>query len=294
METQKVKFPIFQFSNHVHCNHTIHLSLKITFFAIVKDTMYMGGSPLFNEMTGESTDRYEHLKKKFPNEPWTTNKAKQTKKDTTTETAGSIKELILFVGNAAICIMWVRVFLVYLQYGITDMDQSICIDTLQPRIIHALYISGIELLNSILGLTKSKPHQVLLFSSVRTGVEFLAAPHLPSCNSFLHLFTALCWSFDAIRFGCFGLDALFNLLGVESISLIKSIRYTVGPLVFPFGAGSEMIMVYTIAREKGSIPIYIAASLWPLGFYPLMSSLLRSRRKHFQRLREEEAKKKQE
>ncbi len=30
----------------------------------------MGGTPLFNEMTGESTDRLTYLKKKFPTHPW--------------------------------------------------------------------------------------------------------------------------------------------------------------------------------------------------------------------------------
>ena len=30
-------------------------------------TMYMGGTPLYNESTGENTDRYEHILKKFPN-----------------------------------------------------------------------------------------------------------------------------------------------------------------------------------------------------------------------------------
>ena len=34
------------------------------------DTMYMGGSPLFDESTGESTDRMEYLLAKFPNKPW--------------------------------------------------------------------------------------------------------------------------------------------------------------------------------------------------------------------------------
>merc|ERR1719261_513937 len=33
----------------------------------------MGGTPLFDETTGESTDRYEYLKKKFPNLPWAHN-----------------------------------------------------------------------------------------------------------------------------------------------------------------------------------------------------------------------------
>jgi len=33
-------------------------------------TMYMGGTPLFNESTGKSTYRYDYLKKKFENLPW--------------------------------------------------------------------------------------------------------------------------------------------------------------------------------------------------------------------------------
>ena len=32
--------------------------------------MYMGGTPLFDEFTGESIDRYTHLKNKFPSLPW--------------------------------------------------------------------------------------------------------------------------------------------------------------------------------------------------------------------------------
>jgi len=32
--------------------------------------MYMGGSPLFDETTGEMIDRYEYLLKKFPDIPW--------------------------------------------------------------------------------------------------------------------------------------------------------------------------------------------------------------------------------
>ena len=30
----------------------------------------MGGTPLFNEMTGEFIDRFTYLKKKFPQEKW--------------------------------------------------------------------------------------------------------------------------------------------------------------------------------------------------------------------------------
>jgi hypothetical protein len=31
-----------------------------------KGTVYMGGTPLFNEMTGQSTDRYDYIAKKHP------------------------------------------------------------------------------------------------------------------------------------------------------------------------------------------------------------------------------------
>ena len=198
------------------------------------------------------------------------------------------KQLILFIGNVAINIMWFRVYIIYLKHGLTDIDENLCTSTLQPRIKYALAISGIELINSLIGLTKSKPHQVLLFSCVRTGVELIAAPHL-ECNSMQHLFTVLCWSLDGIiRFGCFGLDALLMMvLGGKSLPVIKSIRYTFGPLLFPLGAGGEMIMVLSIAMRTGRWSVYFAASLWPLGFYPLMKTLLKQRKRHFQRLRDD-------
>jgi hypothetical protein len=31
-----------------------------------KDTVYAGGTPLFNEATGQSTDRYEYILKRHP------------------------------------------------------------------------------------------------------------------------------------------------------------------------------------------------------------------------------------
>ena len=31
-----------------------------------KDTMYMGGSPLFDERSGQRKDRYEHILQKHP------------------------------------------------------------------------------------------------------------------------------------------------------------------------------------------------------------------------------------
>lgn len=36
------------------------------------DTMYAGGTPLFNEATGQTTDRYQYIAEKYPNRPWCT------------------------------------------------------------------------------------------------------------------------------------------------------------------------------------------------------------------------------
>lgn len=254
--------------------------------------MYIGGTPLFNESTGQSTDRYSYLKTKFPELPWVATQQKGETSKNPNKKQSILNELTLLIGNTAVFIMWFRVFSVFVSNSFLDMDENVCNAVLRPRIIQALIVSGIELLNAILGLTRSKPHQVLLFASVRTGVEMLAAPQLP-CNAMPHLITTLCWSLDSIRFACFGLDALFNVLGFGAVHIVKSVRYTVGPLIFPLGATGEMIMVLSIAMKTGRYSIYFAASLWPLGFYPLMKSLLFARKKHFKRLRDDQKKKHQ-
>ena len=35
-----------------------------------KDTVYLGGTPLFDEMTGESIDKYEYILRRHPDRPW--------------------------------------------------------------------------------------------------------------------------------------------------------------------------------------------------------------------------------
>ncbi|MBZ9577694.1 hypothetical protein KJA13_01510 [Patescibacteria group bacterium] len=35
-----------------------------------KDTVYTGGTPLFNEKTGERIDKYEYILRKHPDRPW--------------------------------------------------------------------------------------------------------------------------------------------------------------------------------------------------------------------------------
>lgn len=39
-------------------------------FGDPKDLMYAGGTPLFNEATGEKIDRYEYILKRYPDRPW--------------------------------------------------------------------------------------------------------------------------------------------------------------------------------------------------------------------------------
>lgn len=39
-------------------------------FGDPKDTMYTGGTPLFDESTGESRDRYEYIAARHPDAPW--------------------------------------------------------------------------------------------------------------------------------------------------------------------------------------------------------------------------------
>lgn len=34
------------------------------------DTVYAGGTPLFNEFTGERTDRYDYILRTHPDKPW--------------------------------------------------------------------------------------------------------------------------------------------------------------------------------------------------------------------------------
>jgi hypothetical protein len=150
----------------------------------------------------------------------------------------TLNHVILFLGNAVIHIAWTRVLW---SLALEEMNDDTCHSIIKPKTMTALMISSIEFVNAVLGLTRSKPHQVLLFASVRAGVEMMVAPLIP-CSSYQHIFTILMWSLDGlIRFGCFGIDAFLSLFGKSSPSIIKTIRYTVGPLLFPLGAGGEMV-----------------------------------------------------
>lgn len=139
----------------------------------------------------------------------------------------------------------------------------------------ALSFSFLELFNAFVGLTRSQKLPVLVFNVVRSSVWMLVAPEI-GVDAWQTLMTVTCWSFgDAIRFGCFGMDTL-----VPGCKIFKSVRYTVAPLIFPFGASGEVMMILKFASE-GRPLYYLAAALWPFGFYPLMSQLLKQKQKHF-------------
>jgi hypothetical protein len=185
----------------------------------------------------------------------------------------------LLMTNATMMIAWARTLRVLYRNFDSIVDgtgsSDVCLGILTDYTKLALIISFFEVTNAGMGFTRSKAQFVLLFAVVRMGVELLVAPLLP-CNCWQHLLTVFCWSLgDTIRFGCFVLDSL-----VPGGTLAKSVRYTVGPLLFPFGAGGEMLMVVA-AASNGRPLLYLAAALWPAGFYPLMKQLLRQRRKHF-------------
>jgi Protein tyrosine phosphatase-like protein, PTPLA len=192
-------------------------------------------------------------------------------------TTTSITERIVLIStNTATCLSWLRVLVILLLHNRSLWESGdICENKLRPALFTSLAISTIELVTALCGFTRSKPLQVLLFASVRTGTEVLVTP-LIGCTSWQHLFTVGCWSLgEVIRFGCFALDGI-----ITDSKLAKSIRYFVGPILFPLGASGEMCMVLR-AASMGRGHLYLAAFLWPAGFYPLMRQLLRQRRKHF-------------
>lgn len=206
-----------------------------------------------------------------------------------TESPSTTKRVLLILGNVAMTVMWLRVLLVYKVlitegkrgwYALTDpYTPDFCESELRRRVIGALVFSTIEIINSVTGLTRSKPLFVVIFVVVRAAVEYFAMSLLP-CGAWQHLYTVLCWSLgEVVRFGCFALDSIMSS-SPKAGHAIKSIRYTVGPIMFPLGALGEALIIAKAASE-GRPALYIVVGLWPFGFYPLMKQLLRQRRKHF-------------
>ena len=88
----------------------------------------------------------------------------------------SIQKFLLSLSNALVAFTWFRVlFVIVWNLFLSDADElakkTSCEILIRPRVITALWISCLELLQILLGLTSSKFNQVFLFSSVRLFVE---------------------------------------------------------------------------------------------------------------------------
>ena len=217
---------------------------------------------------------------------------------------------MLFV-NATLLVIWARVLIALVLYSFVvpthdDETDDWCVSHLTPA-VHLAVIAGFwEVVNAIVGTTRSHPLQVGLFASVRWGIEYLVTPLLPlGCLQRAHLWTVLCWSLgDTIRFACFtGCTAVeYEWCSSSSSSLAKPpvsaqtttttttsqrilhaakwIRYTAGPILFPLGVIGEVCMLGHVAVQGGRPYLWILIlGLWPLGFFTLLTQLLHQRRK---------------
>jgi Protein tyrosine phosphatase-like protein, PTPLA len=200
----------------------------------------------------------------------------------------------LVVSNAIMMAGWANVFRIIVLHDSQLMLQEeeeegsalFCNETLKPALGMALTLSFIEVLNALMGVTRSKPHLALLFSCVRAGVSYWIAPllvfsprhhHTNYCRAWQTMMTVTAWSFgDSIRFACFCLDSLVP----GGLRVAKAVRYTVAPLLFPIGFGGEFLMIVAAARN-GRPLLFAVAALWPFGFYVLMKQLIKQRRKFF-------------
>jgi hypothetical protein len=207
------------------------------------------------------------------------------------EGSSSTQRYYMLLSNAAMTIGWIRVLLLVGNNfrRLQDPNDDFCETRLEPVTKQALAISFLELLNALAGVTRSKPHMVLLFTGARTSVEWFIVPLVilqaatSSCSNPYHLFTVACWALgDSIRFGCFTLDTLMPEGG-----LAKAIRYTVGPLVFPLGITGETILVYQAARATGHPFLVLATILWPVAGVMLVLQLLKQRRRFFAKQKSE-------
>jgi hypothetical protein len=214
---------------------------------------------------------------------------------TTTTTAFSIGTYWLIATNILTAGAWFRVlWTIVINFSnitnkattTTTTTTNVCRELLGSATNWALWISMMEIVNCLVGLTSSPLPAVLLFSCTRMGVEKIVAPLFP-CSNWQHLMTLLSWSIgDTIRFGTFAINT-----ANPRMVWTKSLRFMVGPIVFPIGAFGEMMMVVAAAaaqrdngRRRQAYLAAAAAALWPVFFYPMMKQLLKQRRRHFRSL----------
>jgi len=185
-----------------------------------------------------------------------------------------MKAQYLATVNATLSLLWFRV-LYYSQLPMVVEEKT-------PLYQALVATAAIEIMHSMLRISKSPLLPILLFNTVRLGVEYWVASAAASYTCVPHTLMIMAWSLgDGIRFACFALLSAFDS------DFPKHIRYNVGPLLFPVGAFAEAWLVVHVANQQQTKDVhryllYAAACLWPVGFYPLYTQLLRQRRKFYQ------------
>lgn len=179
------------------------------------------------------------------------------------------KAAYLAVANGTASLTWAWLAVVSTRALMSGCDY----DAMQFVIDLSIALSGLELLHSFIGLTKTKPQSVALFVGARAFIGLYVCRMFPCSTAYM--LTALAWGCgETVRLGCFAVDS------VLPSRTVKTVRYTVGPLCFPMGSFGEWVLLINAAmlgRDRG---MWILVVGWPIGFAALMKQLLAQRVKH--------------
>lgn len=179
--------------------------------------------------------------------------------------------------NAIECTSWI--FLAYICLN-AWMDyvigRQLDLSLVHWQTLFCTVASLVEVLQALLGWTKTKPLNAAVFVVGRGFIALYIARFAVNFHSLAFLLTATFWSIgESVRFFCFALSTVQPSLRIN----LMHIRYTVGPILFPLGFIGEMCMLVQIVLSDFNILVLVITMMWPFGFIPLLQSLLRQRKK---------------
>jgi len=176
------------------------------------------------------------------------------------------------VANTLVSLSWLTLSVV------AATSLQVCDDfwQIQKLVVATTALSCLEVVHAAVGLTRSKPGNVILFVGARAFIALYICP-LAGCSA-TYRTTAFTWGLgECIRLGCFAVDA------VRPSVTAKTVRYTVGPIMFPIGSLGEWVLLIGAMRD-GRPALWAPVIGWPIGFAVLMRQLLAQRRKHLKGL----------
>ena len=152
----------------------------------------------------------------------------------------------------------------------------------------AILVTTLEFFHALLGITRSGPGNVALFTVARAIIGVVIGARLPCHPAFVA--TVLAWSCgEIVRFTCFSLTALTTLSASWdrfAAARLRAVRYNAGPVFFSIGTCGEIVMLVLAATSSTSGSTWWTWALvvgWPAGFFILMRQLLKQRRKHLRK-----------